>query len=152
MLTAAFQIYIDWFRFRPDYLNYAHSANTVKNSKFSQMANKAGLPTSETAASPHEGKLHHNGMALSEEEANAGPAYGNTSGFHDHAFNHPAMWKPQPIIWVADDPLGVGKFEVERIQSYNVDASTEFAGMDEKGTLHVQRSAPDEAWYGGMTA
>lgn len=116
------------------------------------MANKAGLSTSETAANSGEGKLNHNGMTITDEEANAGPAYGNTTGFHEDAFRHPAMWKPQPVIWVADDQLGVGKFEVERIQSFNVNASTEFAGMDEKGGLHVQRAPPDQAWYQGMTA
>lgn len=152
ILTAAFQIYIDWFRFRPDYLTYAHSAHTVKNNKLAQIANKAGLPTSETAASPAEGKLGHAALSPSEEEANAGAAYGNTSGFHDRAFDHPAMWKDQPVVWIADDPLGVGKFEVERIQSFNVNASTEYAGMDEKGHLHVQRAPPDQAWYDGMTA
>jgi hypothetical protein len=150
--TAAFQIYIDWFRFQKDYLVYAHSAHTVKNGGHGRIANKAGLPTSETAAHSGNGKLDHTAVSADEEANQAGAPWGNTSGFHDNAFDHPAMWKPQPIIWITDDPLGVGKFETERIQSQNVGASCEYTGMEDNGQLMVKRSPPDQTWWDGMTA
>jgi hypothetical protein len=135
ILTALFQIYIDHFKFKRDYLLYAHStslkgaSSTNLNSTF--------------------GRVH---TSVSEEEENAGPEMGNTSGFHAKAFDHPALWKKQPVVWIADDPLGIGKFEAKRINEARVEASTEFAEMDAKGHLNVERGPPDEAWYGGYTA
>jgi hypothetical protein len=117
-----------------------------------RLANKAGLPTADTAANSGHGKVDHNNVPINEEEANAGAPYGNTSGFHDRAFDHPALWKPQPVVWITDDPLGVGKFEVERIRKENVDASCEYTGMENDGKLKVQRSPPDQTWWDGMTA
>ena len=150
--TAAFQIYIDWFRFQKDYLVYAHSANTVRSGTAGRFANKVGLPSSENAASSGMGKLNHSQVSPSAEDENAGAAYGNTSGFHEQAFDHPAMWKPQPVIWITDDPLGVGKFEAEKINAQNVNASTEFTGMEVNGRLKVGRAPPDQTWWDGMTA
>jgi len=150
--TAAFQIYIDWFRFQKDYLVYAHSANTVKSGHAGRFANTIGLPSSENADYSGMGKLNHSQVSPSDEDENAGSPYGNTSGFHKRAFDHPAMWKPQPVIWITDDPLGVGKFEAEKINAQNVQASTEFTGMDVDGRLNVQRAPPDQTWWDGMTA
>lgn len=87
----------------------------------------------------------------SDEDEMAGAEHGNTSGLHTRAFDHPALWKTQPVIWIADDPLGIGKFESARINGVRVEASTEFASMDTKGNLFVERGPPDEAWYGGAT-
>ncbi len=81
----------------------------------------------------------------------AGEPYGNTTGMHERAFDHPATWKPQPVVWFSNDTLGIGRAEVRRIKEARVDASTEFAEMDADGKLHVERPAPDEAWYGGRT-
>ena len=150
--TAAFQIYIDWFRFQKDYLVYAHSANTVRSGTAGRIANKVGLPSSENAASSGMGKLNHSQVSPDAEDENAGAPYGNTSGFHEQAFDHPAMWKPQPVIWITDDPLGVGKFEAEKINAQNVNASTEYTGMEVNGRLKVGRSPPDQTWWDGMTA
>jgi hypothetical protein len=152
--TAVLQIYIDFFRFRKDYLFYAHSPSTVRASKADRLVGKLA-PTSKTAlvggaaAGAGAAPAH---TSTEEEDANAGAEYGNTSGFHDHAFHHPAMWKKQPVVWITNDPLGVGKFETERIQAAGVEASCEYTGMDEKGGLQVQRSPPDQAWYYGITA
>ncbi|ODN74029.1 hypothetical protein L202_07505 [Cryptococcus amylolentus CBS 6039] len=130
-LTAIFQAYIDHFRFKKDFVYYVHSTETSSKSEFIEP--KVGA----VKASP------------SEEYANAGPEFGNTSGFHANAFDNPALWKKQPTIWVAEDPLGLGAQQVQQIQSKGVDASLDFAVMNEKGVIEVDRSAPDEAWYGG---
>lgn len=81
----------------------------------------------------------------------AGEQYGNTTGLHERAFDHPATWKAQPIVWLNDDTLGIGRAEVERLKAASVDASCEYATMDAEGKVHVERTAPDEAWYGGVS-
>jgi len=136
ILTALFQIYIDWFRFKRDYLIYAHSSTSLKGASSTNLNTTFGRVTT----------------TVSEEQENAGPEHGNTSGFHARAFDHPALWKKQPVVWIADDPLGIGKFETKRINDLRVEASTEYAIMDAKGTLVVERGPPDEAWYDGFTA
>jgi len=135
ILTALLQIYIDWFKFRTDYLVYAHSTSLKGASQTNLNSTFGRVQTS-----------------VSDEQENAGPEMGNTSGFHAKAFDHPALWKKQPVIWIADDPLGIGKFEAKRINDARVEASTEYAEMDAKGGLNVDRGPPDEAWYGGYTA
>lgn len=134
--VAALQIYIDWFRFKKDYLVYAHSSTTVKHS-----LSKTGLEKNGQAPTQPD-----------EEHANAGPEHGNTTGLHEQAFDHPALWKKQPTIWLAEDPLGIGKFESARINDAGVESSIEYATMTEKGKVDVSRGPPDEAWYGGYTA
>ncbi|KIR27474.1 hypothetical protein I307_05535 [Cryptococcus deuterogattii 99/473] len=133
---ALIQIYIDWFRFTKPYLIYVHRTPSVPNS------------------SSVEPKVGGGGVtdSPSDEDALAGPELGNTSGFHERAFDHPALWKKQPVIWVAADPHGLGALEVERINDKGVEASLEYAVMNEKGQIDVQRSPPDEAWYEGFTA
>ncbi len=84
------------------------------------------------------------------QDDEAGEQYGNTTGLHEHAFDHPATWKDQPIVWLNDDTLGIGKAEVERLNAASVAASCEYATMDAEGKVHVDRTAPDEAWYGGV--
>jgi hypothetical protein len=64
----------------------------------------------------------------------------------DREFDHPALWMKQPCVWIADDPLGIGRAEAARINAAGVEASTEFAHMNEKGQLAVDRCAPDEQW------
>ena len=132
IITALLQIYIDWFRFKKDTIMYAQSSRGD-----AVLSAKNGVGRVTTTAS--------------DEDAIAGPEHGNTSGFHLRAFDHPALWKKQPTIWIAQDPLGVGLFESERINAASVESSTEFAHMDEKANITVERSPPDEAWYGGFT-
>lgn len=136
VIIALFQTYIDWFRFKKDYLLYAHSSTTVKHS-----LSKTGFE-----------KNGHATANVEQEDENAGPELGNTSGLHDRAFEHPALWKKMPTVWLAQDPLGIGKFESARINEAGVESSTEYAEMNEKGQITVQRGPPDEAWYGGYTA
>lgn len=135
VIIAVFQIYIDWFRFKPDYLIYAHSSTTVKHSFAKNGLEKVGQAANGTR----------------EEDEIAGPELGNTSGFHARAFDHPALWKKQPTVWLAEDQLGIGKFESARINEAGVESSTMFAEMNEKGQIDVSRGPPDEAWYGGRT-
>lgn len=130
---AVLQSYIDWFRFPESYLVFVHNTPSVPHS--SSVEPKVGGTTD----SP-------------DEDAMAGPEHGNTSGFHNRAFDHPALWKKQPVIWVAADPQGLGALEVEQINAKGVEASLEYAVMNEKGAIDVQRSPPDEAWYEGFTA
>lgn len=91
-------------------------------------------------------------MGPEQEDEMAGPELGNTSGFHERAFEHPALWKKQPVVWLAEDPLGIGMLESKRINEAGVESSTEFATMNEKEVIEVSRGPPDEAWYGGYTA
>lgn len=135
IITAFLQIYIDWFRFKPEFVRYAHSGWTARGQSTTKLNGNFGrIQTS-----------------VSEEEEHAGPELGNTSGFHARAFDHPALWKKQPAIWIADDPLGIGKFEAMRINSAKVEASTDFAHMDARGNIMVERGPPDEAWFGGFS-
>ncbi|KAG7531583.1 hypothetical protein FFLO_04242 [Filobasidium floriforme] len=82
--------------------------------------------------------------AEEREDGDAGPEYGQTTGWHDNAFDHPATWKPQPIIWLAKDQFGVSDAEVARINGEEVEASNVYAELDTDAKLHVERSAPDE--------
>lgn len=59
--------------------------------------------------------------------------------------------KAQPVIWIANDTLGFGQAEVDRLIGENVHASCQYATLNADGKLDVTRSAPDEAWYGGQT-
>ncbi|WVF68794.1 hypothetical protein IAT40_003566 [Kwoniella sp. CBS 6097] len=130
---AVFQFWIDWFRFPKAFLYYVHS--TTNSPKSIGVEAKAG----QTATSPE------------EEFDTAGPQMGNTSGFHYRAFDHPALWKKQPVVWLTNDNLGIGQYQAERINEKGVEASTEFTSMDDKGHILVERAPPDEAWYGGFS-
>lgn len=135
-ITALFQIYIDWFRFPKDLVYYGipkgarigggSQTNLVENSADRAVYAEAQENLKEEAALAHEG----------DDQANR------------HHFDHPAMWKPMPIIWNAQDPLGLGQYETNYINSVGVPSSTEFAYMNEKGDLRVDRSPPDEDWFG----
>jgi hypothetical protein len=134
-LVAALQFYIDWMAFKKPYLVFVHSTHPVKNGAGTIAEPKlAHIPTNPEVAAEH-----------------AGPELGNTTGFHERAFDHPALWKKQPAIWIADDTLGLGRDMADRINAKKVEASTEYATMDKDGKLDVQRGPPDEAWFGGRT-
>lgn len=136
-LIAALQVYVDWFAFKKPYLLYTHSTHPAAKGSAGMIAEPkiAPIPTDPTVVAQQ-----------------AGPELGNTTGFHERAFEHPALWKKQPTIWVADDTLGLGRDQVDRINAKRVEASTEFARMDKDGKLDVDRAPPDEAWYGGFTS
>lgn len=148
---AILQTYIDHFKYRRDYLVYAQTTAGVARTPAFVPKALASPKVGSGAAEPKLG-LHQAPTTASDEDEAAGPELGNTSGFHARAFHHPALWKKQPAIWIADDTLGLGKFQAERLNGLDVEASTEFASMDEKGNVVVERGPPDEAWYGGFSA
>jgi hypothetical protein len=122
--TAVTQAYIDHVQFKKVTIMYGRMSKDLIISNSSH----AELNAAEKTLSTDEAK------SPVEQLAN------------EHEFDHPALWKPQPIIWVADDPLGIGRSEVERLSLAGVDASTAAAHMNEKGDLAVDRSPPDEPW------
>lgn len=42
-----------------------------------------------------------------------------------HEFTHPALWEKQPVVWLANDKLGLGRSEVERLDAERVESSTQ---------------------------
>jgi hypothetical protein len=79
-----------------------------------------------------------------DRDDDAGPEYGGTRGWHEQAFDHPALWKNQPVIWLARDQYGVSDAEVARINGEEVEASNVYAELDKDAKLNVERQAPDE--------
>jgi hypothetical protein len=79
-----------------------------------------------------------------DRDEDAGPEYGGTAGWHAQAFDHPALWKSQPVIWLARDQYGVSDAEVSRINGEDVESTNRYAELDKEGKLHVERPAPDE--------
>ncbi|KAG8775510.1 hypothetical protein FRC20_000477 [Serendipita sp. 405] len=57
-------------------------------------------------------------------------------------FNHPASVEPQRVIWIPEDPLGIGKIEADHLNSQGVEASTENATMGDNGKVDVQSHPP----------
>lgn len=62
------------------------------------------------------------------------------------AFNHPATYEPQRVIWIPQDRHNLYKDEVAATRSAKVDVSSDGAEMNEKGKVDVWRSPPDEEW------
>ncbi|KAK4705553.1 calcium permeable stress-gated cation channel, partial [Phenoliferia sp. Uapishka_3] len=85
-----------------------------------------------------------------KEGKESGLNFGNSIGSHDRAFDHPALWRDAPVVWIADDSLGIAKKEAARLNELKVPASTEFATMDAEGKINVTRCAPDEVWLDGI--
>ncbi|KIK93365.1 hypothetical protein PAXRUDRAFT_34109 [Paxillus rubicundulus Ve08.2h10] len=59
----------------------------------------------------------------------------------DYGFAHPALTRPQRVVWIPDDTLGLGKEEAKANYETGVLATTEGATMDEKANVEV-RAAP----------
>jgi hypothetical protein len=58
-------------------------------------------------------------------------------GTEDYGFAHPAASRPQRIVWIPDDSLGLGREEVQVNQDVGVKATTQNAKMDESGKVDV---------------
>ncbi|KZT52528.1 DUF221-domain-containing protein [Calocera cornea HHB12733] len=132
--TAVFQIWVER-KFKKQYL-FLNASNA-----------SPGLLPVKTEASDDELVRQHEFDATHR----AGEHYGNTTGLHLRAFDNPATWKETPTIWMAADTLGVAQSEVTRLESEGLKASTQYAAMDDKGKVTIERGPPDEAWYGGKT-
>ncbi|KAF9219491.1 DUF221-domain-containing protein [Gyrodon lividus] len=59
-------------------------------------------------------------------------------GTFDYGLAHPALTRPQRVVWIPEDALGLGKEEVRANAETGVLASTEGAKMDEKGSVEVR--------------
>lgn len=58
----------------------------------------------------------------------------------DYGFAHPALARPQRIVWIPEDTLGLSKEEVTTNEASGVLATTAGASMNEVG--HVEVHAP----------
>ncbi|KAL7420554.1 phosphate metabolism protein 7 [Cryptotrichosporon argae] len=133
VITALMQAWFDHFRFKRSEMGYISSVTGGPRTSTSLIK----LPLREVTSVDEHG----------QDEAELAGVSGD-----DHAFDHPCLWAKQPVIWIADDPLGLGRFEAERVNDAGVEASTEYAHMDTKGNVSVERGPPDENWYGGVKA
>jgi len=57
-------------------------------------------------------------------------------------FNHPASVEPQRIVWIPNDPLGLGEIESQALNARGVEASTEHATMNEGGHVDIDSHPP----------
>ncbi|KZV98973.1 hypothetical protein EXIGLDRAFT_831757 [Exidia glandulosa HHB12029] len=70
----------------------------------------------------------------------------------EHAFDHPASYKPAKWAWVPRDPFGLSEVIVQDLVAAGIQASDVGATVDKKGVVKVSRNPPDEQWEGGMDA
>ncbi|KAG6889443.1 hypothetical protein C0992_005163 [Termitomyces sp. T32_za158] len=68
----------------------------------------------------------------------------NQPAADDHSFVHPAVSRPQRIIWLPKD-TGLAEEEERACKNVGIDASYEHAHMDEKGKVDIDGAPPDEA-------
>lgn len=63
-----------------------------------------------------------------------------TDGTVDYGFAHPALARPQRVVWIPDDTTGLGREEAQTNEASGVLTTTTGASMDEAG--HVEVTAP----------
>jgi hypothetical protein len=68
-------------------------------------------------------------------------------GTEDYGFAQPAACRPQRIIWIPDDSLGLGREEVQTNKESGVKATTQNAKMDEHGKVDVTGPPVDLAKF-----
>jgi len=68
-------------------------------------------------------------------------------GMEDYGFAHPAASRPQRIVWIPDDSLGLGREEVQANKEAGIKATTQNATMDESGTVDVTGPPVDLAKF-----
>ncbi|CAF0778429.1 unnamed protein product [Didymodactylos carnosus] len=80
--------------------------------------------------------------AVSNINAAVNERYDNTM---ENAYLHPVMRDPKPIIWIAQDNLGIAVNEVRRTRASGLDIlmSTEGARFNEKKNIEVDSPPPD---------
>jgi hypothetical protein len=61
----------------------------------------------------------------------------HADGTVDYGFVHPALARPQRVVWIPEDTLGLGKEEVKTNEESGVLATTAGASMDERGKVAV---------------
>jgi hypothetical protein len=62
---------------------------------------------------------------------------------NDYGYAHPAASRPQRIVWIAQDSLGLSKGEIAALKERGINASTAGTKMDEKGNVHISDAPPD---------
>jgi phage terminase Nu1 subunit (DNA packaging protein) len=63
----------------------------------------------------------------------------------ENAYMHPAIRDPKPIVWIAQDSLGIAADEVQRHQASGLDIqiSTDRARFNEKNNIDIDGPPPD---------
>lgn len=61
----------------------------------------------------------------------------HADGKVDYGFAHPALTRPQRVVWIPEDTLGLGKEEVKTNEASGVLATTAGASMNEKGKVAI---------------
>jgi hypothetical protein len=61
----------------------------------------------------------------------------------EYGFAHPAASRPQRIVWLPLDPLGLVKEEVKANREAGVDVAAQDAVMNEKGKVDILGPPPD---------
>jgi len=64
-------------------------------------------------------------------------------GTLDYGFAHPALTRPQRVVWIPEDTLGLGEEEVKANGEMGVLATTQGAKLDEKGRVEITRPPVD---------
>jgi calcium permeable stress-gated cation channel len=62
----------------------------------------------------------------------------------EYGFAQPALSRPQRVVWIPRDTLGLGEVEEEACEAGSVLASTENAVMNEKGDVDIEGGPPDD--------
>jgi len=61
----------------------------------------------------------------------------HSDGTVDYGFAHPALTRPQRVVWIPEDTLGLGKEETQANEASGVLATTSGASMDEAGKILI---------------
>ena len=154
VVTAVFQIWIQrkYNLMRLKYVDPSYVAGSHR--LFATNASKPVESGTETAPVAETDKAQQDAAVIEEHRKGIerpGEVYGKTSGMHLTAFDNPATWKPQPVVWITDDSSGVGlgPAEVKRLKEAGILSSCENTRCDaDRGKIFVDRSPPDEAWHG----
>jgi hypothetical protein len=81
---------------------------------------------------------------LQGDSKHPAPARGDNADFEDYGFAHPAVSRPQRVVWLPRDANGLVEEEEKACLEAGVQASTKHAVMNEKGKVDVDGSPPDE--------
>jgi len=87
-----------------------------------------------------------NGNANGNGKENDSPRHNGEQKLDSHAFTNPAAYKPQPVVWLPKDTLGIAKIELESNRLSGIESSDQGAIMNEKGKVEISRPPPDEEW------
>ena len=65
----------------------------------------------------------------------------------EYGFAHPALTRPQRVVWMPQDTLGLAHAEEEACRTAGVEASSHYAVMNEKGDVDIEGPPPDQPEY-----